>query len=96
MNFFEGFHLSGWYNLASLRKVVLTSLTVEVEIIPKTLKGLSENEGHGESGVGGEGGGGGGDWGRRTFRARTIPIRIIFRVCISIARFRFKCMKIIY
>ena len=65
MNFFEGFHLSGWYNLASLRKVVLTSLTVEVEIIPKTLKGLSENEGHGESGVGGEGGGGGGgDWGR--------------------------------
>ena len=55
MNFFEGFHLSGWYNLASLRNVVLTSLTVEVEIIPKNLKGLSENEGHGERGVGGEG-----------------------------------------
>ena len=53
MNFFEGFHLSGWYNLESLQKVVLTSLTVEVEIIPKTLKGLSENEGHGERGVGG-------------------------------------------
>jgi len=29
---------------------------VEVEIIPKNLKGLSENEGHGERGVGGEGG----------------------------------------
>ena len=69
MNFFDRFHLLGWYNLASLRNVVLTSLTVEVEIIPKNLKGLSENEGHGERGVGGEGGeggggGGGGDWGR--------------------------------
>ena len=61
MNCFEGFHLSGWYNLASLRNDVLTSLTVEVEIITKTLKGLQENEEHGERGVGG---GGGGDWGR--------------------------------
>jgi len=54
-------HLSG--NLASLRNIVLTSLTVEVELIHKTLKGLSENKEHGERGVGGEGGegGGGGD-----------------------------------
>ena len=48
VNFFEGFHLSGWYNLASLRNIVLTSLTVEVELISKTLKGLSENKEHGE------------------------------------------------
>ena len=65
--FFDEFHLSGWYNLASLRKVVLTSLTEEDKLIPKTLKGLSENKElgeRGERGGGGEGGGGG-DWGRR-------------------------------
>ena len=69
MNFFDGFHLSGWYNLASLRNVVLTSLTVEVKLIPKTLKGLSENKEHGEIVEGGEGGegGGGSDWGRGKF-----------------------------
>ena len=49
MNFFYGFHLSGWYNLASLRNVVSTSLTVEV------------NKEHGERGEGGEGGEGEGE-----------------------------------
>ena len=60
VNCFDGFHLSGWYNLASLRNVVLTSLTVEVKLIPKTLKGLSEDREHGER----REGWGGGDWGR--------------------------------
>ena len=61
MNFFDEFHLSGWYNLASLRNVVLTSLTVEVKLIPNTLKGLSENKELVERGDGGEGGEGGGE-----------------------------------
>ena len=60
MNFFYGFHLSGWYNLASLRNFVLTSLTVEVKLIPKTLKRLSDNKKDEERGEGGEGG----DWGK--------------------------------
>ena len=47
-NCFDEFYLSGWYSLASLRNVVLTSLTVEVKLIPKTLKGLSDNKEHGE------------------------------------------------
>ena len=81
VNFFEGFHLSGWYNLASLRNIVLTSLTVDFNLIPKTLKGLSENKEHGERGEGGDGGEGGGegDWGReellepaRLFRSGSI------------------------
>ena len=63
MIFFDGFHLSVWYNLASLRNVVLTSLTVEVKLIPKTLKELSDNKKHEERGEGGEGGEGG-DWGK--------------------------------
>ena len=55
VNFFEEFHVSGWYNLASLRNIVLTSLTVDFNLIPKTLKGLSDNKEHGERGEGGTG-----------------------------------------
>ena len=44
----------------------MTSLTVEVKLIPKTLKGLSENKELRERGKGGEGGEGRGgcDWDR--------------------------------
>ena len=48
MNSLDVFHLSGWYNLASLRKVVVTSLLGGVKLIPSTLKGLVENREYGD------------------------------------------------
>ena len=58
--FFDGFHLSGWYIIASLRNVVLTSLTVEVKLIPKTLnscqriKSMEKEEKEEDGVIGGE------------------------------------------
>ena len=58
MNSLDVFHSSGWYNLASLRTIVVTSLLVEVKLIPSPLKGLVENKEPEDIGEGG------GDWGR--------------------------------
>ena len=61
MNSLDIFHSSGWYNLASLRTIVVTSLLVEVKLIPSSLKGLVENKEPEDIGEGG------GDWERGEF-----------------------------
>ena len=66
MNSLDVFHSSGWYNLASLWKIVVTSLLVEVKLIPSTWKGLVENKEPEDIEEGG------GDWGRGEFLEPTL------------------------